>query len=154
MSEGVKITKVGNHPNLYPVPIRNKDELMVLASEMKRVALWQPCVEPHHYSDDMQDLLKIIRTCPDENFRYSRHVILFGKYYITLSCTFDKDEGSGLWRLSMAEVIRTREGVYSVRISDHIAGFVVKAILEKGYSEVENPSKTLPHLRMFIKEAQ
>jgi hypothetical protein len=45
------------------------------------------------------------------------------------------------------------KGFYSIRVEDDMAELVAESILGEDYEEIENPSTTMPHLRMFVREA-
>jgi len=152
-----KVTPM-NHPNLVAVKIDSKNDLLLLAAEMKRAALEDPCMEPHQYSkneDELKEKLKHPKGTVDP-FRFTRHAFLFERHFITLACSFDKfDEESGQWRLSMGELVRkhNKDGLYSIKVIDDVADFICSGILGEGYREEENPSGVMPHIRIFVKEA-
>jgi hypothetical protein len=140
------------HPNLMPVIIRNKAELELFGGQMRNTALNKPAEKPHTYSKDAAELKEIVEGANlnlNDSYRFSRHAIV-GPHYLTLSCTFDKDQEPPRWHLSMTH--HTPGQI--TRASDQICNYVVPAIIGEGWEEIPNPSTTIPEIRHFIRIAE
>jgi len=138
--------------------IRSKEDLMVVATEMRRAALDDPTKDPHKYcktKKEFDGLMIDITSTKQEMLRFSRW-IKFGPYDISITCTFDQFVEPHEWHVSMLSHVPNAETktVYPVRVTNQICKAICEALMGKGYKEGKSPSIIIPNVRHFYKVAE
>lgn len=122
------------HPNLIPVPCRNKEDISRLAAEMKQVCEADPDKEEVEYSKTETEA-KVRSEMVKEDVISSGHLrfIHYRGHTVNVVLTLDEYTEPHRWNFSMS--IATHQG--PKRVPEEIADDIVDAFLGEGYQEIE-----------------